>query len=310
MNRSTVQVNALQDIQEEMPSCVAIGSFDGVHRGHQVLIERMVYQARAAGLRTAVLTFFPHPRRVIQNLIEPYYLARLEDRVRWIAEIGVDIIVTHPFNESVRQMRAVEFVDALCAHLQLRQLWGGRFSLGRNREGDIPTLQELGRSRGYSVELMTDLTMWNQRPVSSSRIRRSLREGDMADVNGCLGRPYLLRGVVSKGEQRGRTIGFPTANIACWPEQLLPANGVYAAYAWLGDHRFPAATNVGVRPTVNGRQISVEAHLLDFDADIYGRELSLEFMERVRPEQKFDGLPALKTQIEKDVAVVRRLLRP
>jgi riboflavin kinase/FMN adenylyltransferase len=220
----------------------------------------------------------------------------------------MDLVVAHPFNAAVKEMRAAEFVDRLCEHLQMRQLWGTRLALGRNREGNADTLRELGVSRGYTVHQLSGLVQWQGEPVSSSRIRHSLRAGEMTEVNGCLGRPYLLRGTVIRGDQRGRTIGFPTANIDHWPEQLLPANGVYATFAWLGDKRYRAATNVGVRPTIADAHLSVEAHLLDFDADIYGAELALEFIQHIRMEQKFAGLPALQAQIERDVTAVRTVL--
>jgi len=158
------------------------------------------------------------------------------------------------------------------------------------------------------VQQVEAMVMWQAERVSSSRIRRSLLEGDMVEVAGCLGRPYQVSGTIVKGAQMGRTIGFPTANIDYWSEQLLPTNGVYATYAWLGHTRYQAATNVGVRPTVNGAALTVEAHLLDFDADIYGRTLRLEFVNRIRPEMKFSGLDALKAEIQADVKRVQELL--
>ncbi len=308
MTESAVRVDRLSDVPGRHPTFVAVGSFDGVHLGHRAVLEKMMAAAQQAGARTAVLTFFPHPQRVIQKMTEPYYLSTLDQRVDLLASLGLDLIITHPFNDEVRQTRAATFVDELCRYLDMRQLWGGNFALGYKREGDIPTLRKLGEERGYTVQQVEAMVLWQEERVSSSRIRRSLLEGDMAEVNGCLGRPYCVSGEVVHGQQMGRTIGFPTANVDFWPEQLLPANGVYAAYAWLGDERHLAATNVGVRPTVNGHAVTVEAHLLDFDADIYGRTLRLEFIDRIRPEMKFAGLDALKAQIAADVAQVRQLM--
>lgn len=273
-----------------------------------MVLQSLVAAARDDGVRAAVLTFFPHPKRVILDLEGRYYITTLEDRVALLAEQGVDLIITHPFNETVRHIRAADFVEQLCQALDMRQLWGGNFALGYNREGDIPFLRRLGEEKGYTVELVQGMVEYDGELVSSSRVRRSLEEGDMADVRGCLGRPYTLSGVVMQGDQRGRTIGFPTANLAVWDELLLPADGVYAAYAWVGEQRYVAATNVGVRPTVNGRERTVEAHLLDFDGDLYGQEIRLAFMQRIRPEMKFAGLDALKAQIEADVAETRRQL--
>ncbi len=303
-----IHVNQLSDVPDRQPTFVALGSFDGVHLGHQAVIASMVQAAHTAGARAAVLTFFPHPKRVLRYSEEPFYITRLADRVALLAALGVDLIITHPFNDTVRQTRATDFVAQLLHHLDMRQLWGGNFAFGYQREGDVPFLRRLGQEKGFTVELVQSLVAVNGDWVSSSRIRRCLQEGNLVDVNACLGRPYHVSGEVVMGDQRGRTIGFPTANVDAWSEQLLPANGVYAAYAWVGASRYVAATNVGVRPTVNGRHVTVEAHLLDFDGDLYGQALRVELMERIRPERKFSGLDALKTQIQSDVAAIRALM--
>ena len=309
MNDKFIRVNDLAELREEQPAYVAVGSFDGVHLGHQAVLNSMVAAAQKSGAQTAVLTFFPHPRRVIQKLSGPYYIATLDDRVKWIAELGVNIVITQPFNETIRNTRAADFVRQLRDHLNMRQLWGGDFALGYKREGDVPTLRRLGQEMGYTVELVDGLVEWEGELVSSSRIRRCLRAGDVENVRGCMGRPYRLRGVVVEGDKRGRTIGFPTANLAYWEEQLLPANGVYAAWAWVGDKRYMAAANIGVRPTFDHGPRTVEAYLLDFAGDLYGQELCLEFIRRLRPEQKFAGLNELITQIQSDVDHTRQILQ-
>lgn len=308
MSNNFIRVNTLTEIDEQHPTFVAIGSFDGVHLGHQAVLQSMVAAAKEAGVRTAVLTFFPHPKRVLFNLTDPYYLCTLDDRVQWIANTGIDIVISHPFNDEVRTTRAADFVEQLCQHLQMRQLWGGNFALGYKREGDVPFLRALGEEKGYTVELVNSMVEYGGELVSSSRVRDCLQAGNVADVAGCLGRPYQISGIIIKGDQRGRTIGFPTANFDYWTEQLLPANGVYATYAWVGETRYPAATNVGIRPTVNGHHVTVEAHLLDFDGDLYGQTLRLEFINRVRPEKKFSGLDELKAQIDHDVQQIRTQL--
>jgi riboflavin kinase / FMN adenylyltransferase len=298
--------NYLHEVTANRPTFVAVGVFDGVHQGHRQLLQSMVAAAKTAGAGTAVLTFFPHPLAVIQKLSGRLYLGQLEERVELLAAEGVDIIITHPFNEQVRQTRAAEFVRQLCTHLQMRQIWGGHFSLGYNREGNADFLRQMGGEWGFTVEEAPRLALWRGERVSSSRIRQGLAEGAMDEVTGCLGRPYQVSGTVIMGDQRGRTIGFPTANLYPWEEQLLPVNGVYASYAWLNGRRYTAATNVGVRPTVDGQRLTVEAHLLDFDADIYGEPIKLEFVHRLRSEQKFAGLAELISQIGADVAQVRR----
>ena len=309
MTHSTVRVTHLHEVDYRRPTYVAIGSFDGVHRGHQALLQSMVERARRDGVRTAALTFFPHPRRVLQTLPPRFYITTLDDRVRLLSEQGIDIIITHPFDDEVRHIRAADFVDQLIDALDMRELWGGNFALGYQREGDVPFLQAQGAAKGFTVEQVDAMVQWHDELVSSRRVRGALEAGAIDEVNGCLGRPYSVRGPIVKGDQRGRTIGFPTANLALWDELLLPANGVYATYAWLGDRRYLAATNVGVRPTVDGDSLRVEAHLLDFDRDIYGEELRLEFIDRIRPELKFAGLEALQAQIADDVATVRRIVR-
>ncbi|MCP5096154.1 MAG: bifunctional riboflavin kinase/FAD synthetase [Chloroflexi bacterium] len=307
-NKLFTHVNELTDIKERIPTYLAVGNFDGVHKGHQVVLQRMVAAARKEGARTAVLTFFPHPKRVIQQTTGAYYISTLAQRVNQLAAQGIDLIITHPFNETVRQTRAAEFIEQLVQYAGLKQLWGGNFALGYKREGDVPFLRRLGITKGYTVELVDGMVEWNGELVSSSRVRRSLVNGEIEEVNGCLGRPYQLDGTITLGDQRGRTIGFPTANLAIWDELILPANGVYATYATVGQTQHMAATNVGVRPTVNGQKLTVEAHLLDFDGDLYDKPMTLSFITRIRPETKFNGLDALKAQIDADVVNIRKKL--
>ncbi|MCO5194886.1 MAG: bifunctional riboflavin kinase/FAD synthetase [Anaerolineae bacterium] len=298
----------LADIHDHMPTAVAIGVFDGVHRGHQALLADMVAAARAANLRPAVLTFFPHPKLVIQGRTEGrYYLSRLSERAQLLVDLGVDLVITQLFDEQVRMTRAREFIGRLQAAVHLRQLWGGNFSLGHRREGDYDYLSRLGQEQGFTVHLKQNLVMANGERVSSSRIRRGLASGDIDDVNACLGRAFRVSGEVVQGAQRGRTIGFPTANVAAWEQQLLPANGVYATIVRVGEQRYAAATNVGVRPTVAGNDVTVEAHCLDFDGDLYGKTIEVDFVSHIRGEKKFAGMDALKAGIAADVEQVRRL---
>ena len=303
-------VNDLAEIRERVPTFLAIGVFDGVHRGHQHLLGEMVAAARTVGARPTVMTFFPHPKEVILDLEGRLYLTTLERRTKLLAAQGIELVIVHPFDETVRQTRARTFIERVCRRMELREIWGGGFSLGYRREGDADFLRALGEKKGFHVRVMDDLVKWQGERVSSSRIRRALAEGEMAEVNGCLGRPFRVSGTVTMGDQRGRELGFPTANLAVWEKQLLPANGVYAAYATLGGKEYRAATNVGIRPTVNDRQLLVEAHLFDFQREIYGETLALDFVQRVRDERKFPDLEALTTQIRLDVATVQELLSP
>lgn len=298
----------LAAVSDRQPTYVALGSFDGVHLGHQAVLGRMVEAARADGVRSAVLTFFPHPKRFIRGDHGRYYLNTLEDRVALIAAQGIDLVITQPFNEAFRLTRAADFVDQLRNTLDMRQIWGGQITFGYQREGTLDYLQQVAPEKGFSVQAFSALVTYNDKLVSSSRVRRGLAAGDMAEVNGCLGREHSLSGVVVLGDQRGRTIGFPTANLAVWDELLLPADGVYAAYTWIDGQRYMTATNVGVRPTINGRERTVEAHILDFDGDLYGQTLRLAFVERIRGEQRFAGLPELQARIQTDVGLVRERL--
>jgi len=302
------RVDDLAEIQERLPTFLAVGVFDGIHRGHQHLLQQMVAAARSAGARPAVLTFFPHPKEVILDLKGRLYLTTLERRIALLAAEGIELVIVHPFNEKVRQTRARTFIENLCHRMDLRQIWGGSFSLGYQREGNAEFLRKLGEEKGFTVHVMQDLVQWRGERVSSSRIRQALAEGDMAEVNGCLDRPFCVSGQVTMGDQRGRQLGFPTANLVVWEQQLLPANGVYATYAQLHGDVYQAATNVGVRPTVNDRKLLVEAHLLNFEREIYGETLSLDFIARVRDERKFPDLTALTEQIKTDVATVRQIL--
>ncbi len=301
-------VYSLSEVNLNQPSIVTIGVFDGVHRGHQHLVQRLVAEARATGRLAVVLTFFPHPDIVLRNLQGRYYLTSPEQRADLLIEAGVDYVVTHPFDEQVRQMRAAAFVDEMRAHLQLSSLWvGADFALGYKREGDVPFLRAQGAEKQFSVHEV-DLLTAEGTTISSTAIRQALEAGQVEQAREWLGRGYALSGEVVHGEARGRKIGYPTANIAVWEHQVIPANGIYAGWARLGSERFMAATNVGVRPTFDGSNITVEPYLLDFDRDIYGQTLEITFEKHLRPEAKFSSLPELIEQIGRDVDDARAFL--
>ncbi len=299
-----------EDAEPKTDSLVAIGVFDGVHRGHQNLIRNLVRCARAAGQQAIVVTFFPHPDKVLDKTSERYYLTSPEKRAQLLLTLGVNSVITLPFDESIRQLSASAFVDKLVRNLRMKELWvGADFALGFQREGDVPYLRAKGSSLGFTVnavDLITDHGSAKQ--ISSSRIREQLRHGDVANARAMLGRSYALEGLVVAGEGRGRAIGIPTANLSVWDEQLAPANGVYATWAVLGDVRYMAATNIGQRPTFAGEHVTVEAHLLDFSGDIYGEKIALHFEKRLRAERRFEGLEGLLAQIDKDISATRRHL--
>jgi riboflavin kinase/FMN adenylyltransferase len=302
-------ITSLRDADLSKPSVVTIGAFDGVHRGHQYLVAQLCQHAGAAGHVPVVLTFHPHPELILRGFRPGFYLTLPQDRARLLGELGVELVVTHPFDDEVRLVRAAEFVDRLLKHLKMASLWiGPDFALGYRREGDVAFLREQGRAKGFDLRVVDLMDAGGER-VSSSRVRAALRAGDVAEAARLLGRPYRLPGRVVAGAKRGRAIGFPTANLSLRPEQATPSRGVYAGWASLDGRRLPAVINIGMRPTFDGTtDLTVEAHLLDFSADIYDREIALYFVDRLRDELKFDGVEALYTQIQQDIARARRIL--
>jgi riboflavin kinase/FMN adenylyltransferase len=300
----------LSEAQLQRPSVVTIGVFDGVHRGHQALIHTLVDAAQAQDRLAVALTFFPHPDVVLRGLSGRYYLTTPDERAHLLGALGVDCVVTETFDDAFRHIRAADYVERMQKHLRLSSLWvGADFALGFQREGTVPWLRAAGEARGFSVEtLELILANGDHTAISSSGIRAALQEGAVEQARAWLGRPYSVTGEVVHGLARGRTIGIPTANVAAWEAQVLPAHGVYAGWAKLGDERFMAMTNVGMRPTFTGQEITVEAHLLDFDRDIYGQPLTVTFEKRLRAEMKFDGIDSLLAQIQRDIAAGRAWL--
>ncbi|MCC6973912.1 MAG: bifunctional riboflavin kinase/FAD synthetase [Anaerolineae bacterium] len=306
-------MNHFQSLNEawlDQPSILTIGVFDGVHRGHQHLIRQLVAEARQTHRIAAALTFFPHPDRVLHHLVGPHYLTTPEERARILHGMGVETVITLPFDEDARHMRAAAFVDTLRERLRMQSLWVTTdFALGYQREGDFMFLKAQGTAKGFEVRA-TDLLFDDQhKRISSSGIRDALLSGEVTAAADWLGRPYRVSGEVVHGDHRGRTIGFPTANIAVWEEQIMPANGVYACRAFLEGESLLGVTNIGRRPTFGETEsIRVETHLLDFNRDIYGHTLALDFMARLRSEQKFPSLEALVAQIGADVLQGRAIL--
>lgn len=291
------------------PVVLTIGKFDGVHRGHQHLVRTVVERAQSQGMRSAVLTFDPHPTTVLRPEQEYYLLTSLEERVALLAELGPDCLIIAPFNRETMGTPAYAYMRQVCTAVPLRELWvGEHFALGRQREGNIPQLRELGAELGYTVHIVAPLLVAGER-VASSQVRDLLREGQVEAVFPLLGRHFSVQGVVEEGDKRGQTIGFPTANLTIHNHHVLPADGVYACYAMVGEQRIPAVTNVGVRPTFGGLNRTVEAHLLDWSGNLYGQVLRLEFWQRLRGERKFANVQELIAQIGRDAEQARAMLR-
>jgi riboflavin kinase / FMN adenylyltransferase len=301
-------VHSFEEAQLTEDSVVTIGSFDGVHRGHQALIKEVRAAAAQAQRAAVVITFFPHPS-VVLGRARPYYLTAPEEKLVQLNQTGVDVLIELPFTRETAQVRAAEFVEQLQRHVRLRALWIGHdFALGYQREGDAVFLTKLGQARGFTVHAVEPLTNGGE-IISSSNIRLALRAGDVTHAAKLLGRPFRLSGKVVPGDGRGKTIGVPTANLDVWQEHAIPANGVYACRAWVGHIPHRAAINIGTRPTVtDDKRRTVEAHLLDFDKDLYGLNVALDFVGRLRGEQKFASVPELVLHIKADIEMTRYLV--
>jgi riboflavin kinase / FMN adenylyltransferase len=292
------------------PSVVTIGNFDGVHRGHRVLLRRAVDAAHDARVRSVAVTFDPHPAAVLRPGSEPLAVQSLGDRAEALLDVGVDLVLVLPFTRELAALTPDAFVErVLVERLEAtRVIVGTNFRFGHKAAGDVVHLADVGESHGFGVEAVTLLEL-DGAPISSTELRRRIGEdGDLAWANRALGRPFRLSGEVVRGDQRGRTIGFPTANIEVPGHQLLPANGVYAGVATVAGVRSAAVTNVGTRPTFDGEGVTVEVHLLDTDRDLYGQHLEVSFLHRLRGEQRFDGPDALVAQIARDAAAARDLV--
>ena len=301
----------------DRPTTLTIGVFDGVHRGHVALLRRVIAHARAAGNAAGVVTFHPHPQQVLHPDIPTSYITSLEDRLSLLGEAGLQVVAPITFTSELAQIDAGDFIRLLVEELHMSQLiTGPDFALGRQRGGDLDALRALGVELGFRVDVIdmirdvdSDGRIDGAAKISSSDIRDALAVGDIDRVNHLLGRRFSLHGPVVTGFERGRTIGFPTANIAVGADRALPATGVYATLAHIYGKAHQSVTNIGVRPTFDDSEaVSVECHVLDFDGDLYGRDLRIELCCRLRGEVKFDGIEALKTQLACDCDEARAWL--
>ena len=291
-------------------SWLTIGSFDGVHLGHQQIIHDLVKGAHDNGQPAVVVTFHPHPQLIIKEEGRPFYLTLPDKRAQLLGDLGVDIVLTYPFSRETSQMRAEEFIALLHRRLQFSRLWVGYdFALGRNREGDPAFLKNLGQQFGYTLKEILPYSIDGEL-VSSSRIRKSIREGEVQEAAAYLGRSFEVTGTVVIGENRGKSLGFATSNLDVPQEMVDIKPGVYACLTDVGGQTWKAVTNIGFRPTFGDGLLSprIEAHLLGFSGNLYGEELSLRFVERLRDEMKFDQVSDLQAQIKVDIAQALQLL--
>lgn len=293
-------------------SWVSIGMFDGVHRGHQAILRPMAEKAHAAGASAVAITFYPAPRAILSPDIPYQYLCTQEEEAELMESMGIDILITLPFTMELAKTSAEDFMIRATRFLSMRELWVGTdFALGAGRKGNVLALKLLGSEDSFSVTVIPDVEE-NGEKISSTRIRSLLASGDMDTTTRLLGRYYTVNGIVSHGDKRGRTIGFPTANLSAWSNKLIPAGGVYACWAHVNEKTYPAVTNIGVRPTFEFAPVvpRIEAHLLGFDGDIYGQNLRLEFISRLRAEKKFSSIQELIQQIQIDIQSAEAVFHP
>ena len=289
-------------------ACVTIGNFDGVHLGHQAIIRKMVKKARDENKTVVVITFFPDPSDFFNPKRDAFYLTSPNEKTALLDQLGVDRVLTFAFTQAFSQLTAEVFLSEIKTKLGMARLVIGRdFALGKDRQGTLPVIQSLGEELGFEVEAIGPVKH-DGREVSSTKIRQHLSRGKVDEAAALLGRPYEISGPVTHGSDRGARIGLPTANIDHWPKKQLPAVGVYATRVGLAGEVYFGITNVGYRPTFEDQsKPNIETHLLDFDGNIYGEALSLEFVKKIRDEQKFSGIEAFLAQIERDKATARKI---
>lgn len=296
---------------QHQPLVATIGFFDGVHTGHQYLIEQLKIEAKRKNLPSAVITFPVHPRRVLSSDYQPALLCGYEEKVKRLATTGVDYCVTLDFTKEMSTLSAKEFIQQILKDkLNVQTLLiGYDHRFGHNREDGFEEYQQYGKEVGIDVIQACELDSSNH--VSSSRIRRLLGEGDVVKANQLLGYNYTISGQIVEGFQVGRTIGFPTANIKIWEDfKVVPAFGVYAVYVLIDEDQYEGMLYIGKRPTLhNGDNISLEVNILDFDQNLYGKSLSVEFIEFMRPDEKFKDLETLVKHIKQDKIDVGNLLK-
>ncbi len=295
---------------------LTIGNFDGLHVGHRAIMKTVLGRARDLGGEAVVYTFDPHPRKVLRPESAPQLLTTLDQKLELLEEMGIDVAIVEPFDREFAELDPQAFVREYI-HRRIRPMEvyvGYDFHFGRDREGSMRLLTETGPRLGFSVTIFPEVTI-DGRDVNSTRIRELIGQGEVAEAGRLLGRPFRVRGRVVEGQRRGRTLGFPTANLEPHNE-VMPEAGVYAGWTRFVDdgdpargREIPTVTNVGQRPTFeDGRGFVAEAHLIDFSGDVYGRSIELSFERRLRRERRFDGPDALREQIQRDVVEARRWL--
>jgi len=298
----------LAELSPEKDMLLTIGVFDGVHLGHKYLLSQLTEHALKQDLLSGVVTFRQHPQEVLSPQTRLPFLTDLAERTNLLKNEGVKAIITLSFTSELAQLSARQFVSLLKRYLRMRGLViGPDFTLGQNREGNIDSLRMLGQDMNFSVTVVPPI-MIDGEVVSSTAIRNALANGNITKVLNLAGHPFSLNGRVTSGAGRGFELGFPTANLDIAPEQAIPADGVYATWAYIDGKAFKSVTNVGKAPTFGGNQRKVEVYVLDYHSDLYGHELKIDIMARLRGEEQFDTVGELKKQITEDIKQGRAIL--
>jgi riboflavin kinase/FMN adenylyltransferase len=299
----------LANIAPHGETLLTIGVFDGVHAGHRYLLEKLQWQAAEKNLLSGVVTFNPHPQSVVHSQNKLLWLSAPEDRVKSLQRLGINLVAVLTFTPEVSKLSAREFMSLVKKQLRMRSIMvGSDFALGRGREGNIHLLRALGLEMNFSVEVIPPYAI-NGEIVSSTLVRQALTKGDVEKVRSLMGRYFQIGGKVVTSDKRGRILGFPTANLDIKPQQALPGNGIYATITQVGDKQFHSATNIGTRPTFGEGVKTVETHLLNYRGDLYSKEIRVEFVQKLRDEQRFPSSKELKAQIKQDVREIDAILR-
>jgi riboflavin kinase/FMN adenylyltransferase len=294
--------NSIESFNDTKPTIVTIGTFDGVHLGHQKIVAQITKNAHALNCESLVLTFFPHPRMVLQEGTEMKQLNSLNEKIALLDNLGIDNLVIHPFDKEFSRLTAEEFVKKVLVDVfKIKKIMIGHdHRFGRNRTATIDDLINFGETYGFEVEQISAKEI-NEVSISSTKIRNALLEGNIELAANYLGYDYSLTGIIFKGKQLGRTIGYPTANITIEEDyKLIPNNGVYIAKSVLNGKTVFGMMNIGTRPTVDGTKQTIEINFFDFKQDLYGQKITISLLHRMRSEQKFESIDALKNQLGKD----------
>lgn len=297
-------IKSLDEVINVENTVVTIGNFDGIHKGHIKLIKEAVKEAKTKNYKSVVFTFENHPMRYFRADSIKHIITN-EEKVKIFKDLGVDIVFMIPFDEYMTKISATDFVKTIL-HEKLKckmVIVGHDFTFARNKEGNASLLESLGKKYNMKVKVIEPIKIKGRR-VSSSYIRNLINDGNVSEIKDFLGRNYFLEGEVIHARKIGRTIGFPTANLKAEDKLIIPKNGIYAVKVYIKNKVYYGATNIGYNPTVNGKVLSIETNIIDFDEEIYGEIIRVEFLDRIRDEKKFNSLDELKSQLRKDVNFV------